>query len=203
MSKLKIWHQGEQSEALCPTCKVWRETTFWYRPFLLEKSGIEVPDVLVGVCSECKEAIDLPHQSTPKLKEALRKEPCRVDARIPKELRDVIGVLATDFGGEPEPFAGGVLRYYMREMTDDPALAKRIGMLSTSGDAGGTPGGRLAFRMDKRLLDKALASLHGAKPGDKSALVRGIIVAAKHDAYDKPNKARLSALRAIAAAATV
>ena len=203
MSKLKIWHQGEQSEALCPTCKDWRPTTFKYRPFMLEKSKIEVPDVLVGVCNACDETIDLPHQSMPKLKEALRKEPGRVDARIPKELRDVIGVLATDFGGEPEPFAGGVLRYYMQEMTEDPALAKRIRVLSLSGEALGTPGGRLAFRLDKRLLVKALASLQGPKAGDKSALVRGIIVAAKHDAYDKPNKARVSALRAIAAAATV
>lgn len=202
MSKLKIWHQGEQSEALCPTCKGWRATTFQYLPFLLEKSLIEVPDVLVGVCNVCDETIDLPHQSMPKLKEALRKEPSRVDARIPKELRDVIGVLATDFGGEPEPFAGGVMRYYMQAMTEDPTLAKRIGILSTSGEASGTPGGRLAFRLDKRLLAKALATLKGTS-ADKSALVRGIIVAAKHDTYDKPNKSRVSALKAIAAAATV
>lgn len=206
MSKLKIWHQGEHSEALCATCKGWRATTFQYRPFLLEKSKVVVPDVLVGVCGACDETIDLPHQSMPKLKEARRKEPSRVDARIPKELRDVIGVLATDFGGEPEPFAGGVLRYYMQAMTEDRALARRICTLSTSREATGTPGGRLAFRLDKRLLAEALASMtsmNGSPATYKSALVRGIIVAAKHDAYDKPNKSRVSALKAIAAAATV
>ena len=60
-----------------------------------------------------------------------------------------------------------------------------------------------AFRLDKRLMADALSTFGDHKSDSKSALVRGIIVAAKQDAYDSPNKGRLSALKAIAAAALV
>ena len=200
MSKLTIWHQGDHSEAICPTCKGWQGTTFTYRPFLLEKSKVEVPDVLVGVCSACDTTLTVPHQSVPKIKAARRKEPSRVDARIPKELRDVLGVLATEFGGDAESFAGGLVRYYMQEMTESRALARRVALLASSKEAAGTAGGRLAFRLDRCLLAKAMASVRGTAVSDKSALVRGIIVAAKHDVYDRPNKSRVNAFKAIAAA---
>ena len=203
MSKLEIWHQGDRSEALCEKCDGWRETEFRYRPFRLAKAGVTVPDVLVGVCVVCDTTATIPQQSAPKLKAALQKAPGRIDARIPKELRDVIGVLAADFGGETEPFAGGMLRYYMRAMTEDEVLARRIRALAASADARGTPGGRIAFRLDKRLMADALSTFGDHKSDSKSSLVRGIIVAAKQDAYDSPNKGRLNALKAIAAAALV
>jgi hypothetical protein len=201
MAKLKIWHQGERSEALCTTCGDWRATEFQYRTFRLEKSRKDVPDVLVAVCTVCDSIAAVPQQSAPKLREARRRDPSRVDARIPKELRDLVGVLAAEFGGEPEPFAGGMVRYYLREIIDDRSLARRVARLAKSEDAKGTPGGRLAFRLDKRLLREAMAAARRAHVTDKSALVRGIIVAARQDAYDDPDEMRRAALRAIAVAA--
>ena len=201
MTKLKIWHEGDRSEALCPKCGDWRETEFQYRTFRLEKSNKDVPDVLVAVCTECGEIAAVPHQSSPKLREARHREPSRVDARIPKELRDIVGVLANEFGGEPEPFAGGMVRYYLQEIVADKKLARRVAALAKSKEAEGTPGGRLAFRLEKGLLGEAMDAAKRVHVKDKSALVRGIIVAAKQDAYDAPHAARREALKAIAVAA--
>jgi hypothetical protein len=200
MTKLKIWHQGERSEALCSQCGDWRETEFRYRTFRLEKSKKDVSDVLVAVCTVCDTILAVPHQSTPKLREARRREPSRVDARIPKELRDLVGLLAAEFGGDPEPFGGNVVRYYLRELIDDKALARRVAKLSNSKEAEGTPGGRLAFRADKHLLGEAMAAAKQVHVRDKSALVRGIIMAAKQDAYDAPDASRREAFKALAVA---
>lgn len=68
---LRLWEVGEESEALCPTCKDWRTTTFRLRPFALEKTGIVVPALLVGVCNECDTTADIPHQSVVQIKAAL------------------------------------------------------------------------------------------------------------------------------------
>ncbi|MEP6778309.1 MAG: hypothetical protein ABJC26_00360 [Gemmatimonadaceae bacterium] len=122
--------------------------------------------------------------------------------RIPKELRDVIGMMSSQFGGLPEPFAGGMLRYYMAILAEDSVLSRRIGKLASSPAAAGTPGGRLAFRLDRRLLTNAMATVNEkTELVDQSGLIRGIIVAAKEDAFDKPNAKRAEALRAIALAA--
>jgi hypothetical protein len=193
--------QGDESSAICHKCRKLRPTRFEYRTVRLEKSKIDVPDVLVGVCQTCDTTVTLPHQSTPRLKEARQPAPARIDARIPKELRDVLNALATEFGGSPEPFAGGMFRYYLAMMAHDAVLAKRIGKLADSEFASGTPGGRIAFRLDRTLIDDAMAKANAKRDVvDQSGLIRGIIVAAKEDAYDRPVAKRVEALRAIALA---
>ena len=193
--------QGDESSAICHKCRKVRPTRYEYRTVHLEKSKIDVPDVLVGVCQTCDATVMLPHQSTPRIREARQTFPSRVDARIPKELRDVIGMLASEFGGSPEPFAGGMLRYYLALMAHDSTLAKRVGKLANSFVAEGTPGGRIAFRLDRSLMDNALATVNAKSDiVDQSGLIRGIIAAAKEDTFDRPVVKRAEALRAIALA---
>jgi hypothetical protein len=199
--KLKIWHEGDRSDAMCEVCAGWRKTEFQYRTIPLRKSGKQVDDVLVAVCLTCDSVAAIPQQSAPKLRDARKKEPTRVEARIPKELRDVVGVIALEFGGDLEQFPGGVVRYYLHELRHDATLAQRVAKLAQSGAAKGTPGGRLAFRTERTLLSEALAATSRTRRTSQSSLIRGIIVAAKEDAYDAPDRKRREAMRAIAAAA--
>lgn len=116
-------------------------------------------------------------------------------------MHDVIGVLASEFGGAPEPFAGGMFRYYLAMIAHDSALAKRIGKLENSILTEGTPGGRIAFRLERSLIDDALAKVNAKSDVvDQSGLIRGIIAAAKEDVFDRPVVKRAEALRAIALA---
>ncbi|MEP6832652.1 MAG: hypothetical protein ABJB74_04620 [Gemmatimonas sp.] len=200
-SPLMLLRQGDISDAICPTCKAWREIRFEYRTTRLTKSKIDVADVLVGVCQTCDDVASIPQQSAPKLREARQSAPSRIDARIPKELRDVIGMMASEFGGSPEPFAGGMLRYYLAMIARDSVLAKRIGKLANSASAAGTPGGRIAFRLERSLIDGAMAKVNAKSDVvDQSGLIRGIIVAAREDSIERPMDKRVVALRAIALA---
>jgi DNA-binding protein YbaB len=117
---------------------------------------------------------------------------------VPKELKDVLGLLASEFGGFAESFSGGVVRFYLRELAEAPALAKQIVYLARSTEAEGTSGGRLAFRAERTVVDEAWRIAKGAKAKDKSEMIRGLIVLAKHDAYGKIHERRRSAMRAIA-----
>jgi hypothetical protein len=69
---MKILKIGDQEKAICNTCKALVSVTYQLRnvPFS-DQSGL-VEDVLVGVCEGCDSVIVLPHQSTPKVKQALR-----------------------------------------------------------------------------------------------------------------------------------
>lgn len=200
MTRFTLLHQGDRSEALCPACRVWRATEYRYQTVRLRPSRVDVPDVLVGVCLTCDTVVTIPQQSAPKLKEARTPTPTRIDARIPKEMRDLIGVMAGALGAAPESFAGGVLRYYFAELAVDRKLARRVARLANSPAAMGTPGGRIAFRLDAVLLNAALQSISTPKaPVDQSALVRGVLVAAQEDFFEEKG-GRRSDLRAIALA---
>lgn len=201
MARFTLLHQGDRSEAICPDCRGWRATEYRYRTVRLTRSKVDVPDVLVGVCLTCGSVVTIPQQSAPKLKEARTPVPTRIDARIPKELRDLIGVIAGELGAAPEPFAGGVLRYYFAQLAADPKLARRVVRLANSSAAKGTPGGRIAFRLDAVLLASALRSVTSSKVAlDQSALVRGVLVAAQEDFFAQGEAGRRSDLRAIALA---
>lgn len=201
MRAFTLLHQGDRGEALCPECKGWRETEFVYRTVRLTPSGTAVPDVLAGVCLTCGTIATIPQQSAPKLREALAPAPTRIDVRIPKELRDLIGMIAAELDADPEAFAGSVLRYYFAQLSADKRLARRIGRLANSRAASGTPGGRIALRLSKPMLEAALASVTRTHAGvDQSALVRGVLVAAKEDFLERPVPTRQADLRAIALA---
>lgn len=64
---MEILKSGDALEAICERCEAVVEGTYEYRPFPLEKSGVVVPNVLVGVCGKCGEIVSLPAQSTPRL----------------------------------------------------------------------------------------------------------------------------------------
>lgn len=198
---IAMFREGDLSEAICYTCHGWREERFEYRTIRLKKSKVDVKDVLVGVCTTCDSTVTVPHQSTPKIKEARESVPVRVDVRLPKEMRDVLWLLADEFGVAPEAFAGGVLRYYLALIAKDAKLARRVRKLTASLDAEGTPGGRLAFRLKGSLLARALESVHKVHESpDQSGLIRGIILAVRDDVFTRPIAARRGELQAIALA---
>lgn len=65
----KFWQAGDRSRAICEQCGV-VETRFEYRTVSLEKPRVDVPDVLVAVCTVCDQIAAVPYQSSPRLNEA-------------------------------------------------------------------------------------------------------------------------------------
>ena len=67
---MHLWREGDRSVGICERCRKRVNTRFERRTFPMERPRVDVPDVLVSVCDECGDIVDVPHQSTPKIAES-------------------------------------------------------------------------------------------------------------------------------------
>ena len=195
---MKILREGDRGYALAPE-RGRVEIVYEYRTVELEKSKATVSNVLVGVDAETGEVLTVPTQSMPKLKaarEAKKEEVMSV--RMPRELDDVLHLVADHYRVAPSQFAPAVIRYYLTLACADTDMARRLNTLSRSRLATGRCKKDLRLRMRPELLvwlrDVAVAT-EGAT---RSAMVRGAIVAAKEDVLDDRARKRQRQLEAIA-----
>ena len=196
---MKILRSGDRGEALAPGLgRV--PIVFRYQPLVLD-SGVVVPNVLVGIHEPTGRVLVVPAQSTPRIKEARdRRKEVVIEVRVPRELEDILAVLADHFTVSPKKFSPALVRYYLRAASEDPELASRLRTLSATPLARSHRAGRLKIRCDHRLVAALDAlELHPDAEG-RSQLVRGAIIAAKQDILDRPAAGRAEMLRAVAAA---
>ena len=63
------WHEGDISSGNCYTCRKPVITRFETRSIQLNRSRVTFPNVLVSVCTECNETVDVPKQSFAQFRE--------------------------------------------------------------------------------------------------------------------------------------
>ncbi len=63
------WHEGDISSGTCKTCRKPVTTRFENRTIQLNRSRVAFPNVLVSVCTECNEMVDVPKQSFAQFRE--------------------------------------------------------------------------------------------------------------------------------------
>lgn len=194
---MRILRTGVQGHALAPG-RGHVPVVYRYRTVKLEKTGVEVPNVLVGVCPETDEILTVPAQSTPKLKAARdAAKGATLQVRLPEALRDVLFLIAEHYRAESTKFWPALLRFYLSELLRDSRLATRVARLAGSGLANDGPTTRFALRARSELVDDLdrLAESSGVRRSD---LVRGAIVAAKEDVLDRRAPGRADKLDALA-----
>ncbi len=199
--KMKILREGDRGVALARDGRGWVPITYSYRTVRLEKSGVDVPNVLVGVDDGSDEVLVIPSQSTPRLKSArdgVKDEVYQV--RIPHELDDVLVVLADLFGATPAKFTPAILRYYLAEACESPKLAGRLVRLSSDPLASGRAAAKLSFRASAGFAHCMRRAVETTEGASTSVLARGAIVAAKEDLLDGRNRSRREKLQAVAKA---
>ena len=196
---MKIIQEGETGYAIAPE-RGRVPVVFEYRDLALE-SGVRVNDVLVGVDPDSDEILVVPAQSTPRIKESREaSKEAVLQARVPRELEDVLALLAEHFDATPKKFTPALIRFYLRTATTSPALARRLGRLSEARLAHGRRTARVRIRCRADLsadVDRLTATLGGATQSD---LIRGAIIAAKEDVLDGRAARRSEKLEAVAAA---
>lgn len=198
---MKILREGDRGTALASDGRGWVPITYAYRSVRLGKTGVDVPNVLVGVDDETGETLVIPSQSTPRLKAARQTVKDEVvQVKIPHELDDVLVVIADRFDAAPKKFTPALLRYYLSKAADSPRLAGRLVRLSTGRLAAGATGSRLSFRSSPEFKTKIVRASAHVPGSNVSILTRGAIVAAKEDVLDGKNKSRSEVLRAVAQA---
>jgi hypothetical protein len=197
---MRVWKAGDRSKGVCERCGRLVATRFERRTMALERPRTEVPDVLVAVCEACESLVAIPPQSLPRLNEGRRRELVKIEARLSKEMEDLLGWIAAKYAGRLDAFRGALIRFYLHEMAHLPELTRRVKCLADSEIAGGRQEERFQVRLEKPLLDRAWAAAQSAGIVDKSDMIRGLILAAAEDA-EQPNSPRQPALAALAVAA--
>ena len=66
------WKIGDFASNTCPRCRKVVRSRFELRTVQLWRTRLQVPDVLVDVCTECGHMISIPPQSVEQLREAGR-----------------------------------------------------------------------------------------------------------------------------------
>lgn len=196
---MRILKEGDRGEAVAPGRGV-VPVVYEYRTFRLEQSGVDVPDVLVGVCEQTGEILAVPAQSTPKLKLAREEaKDATIQIRLPETLRDVLYLLSDYFGTGGKKLWPALLRFYLKEVTESERLTRRIVRLAGSPLASGEPSSRFAIRVSTALVAD-LDRLAARSSVTRSDLARGVIVAAKEDVLDGRARGRVRKLQAVAQA---
>ena len=129
---MKILREGDRGYALAPE-RGRVEIVYEYRTVELEKSNATVRNVLVGVDAETGEVLTVPAQSTPKLKAARDATKEKVmSVRMPRELDDVLHLVADHYQAAPKQFAPAVIRYYLTLASSDADMVRWLCALSNS-----------------------------------------------------------------------
>lgn len=198
---MKILREGERGTALASDGRGWVPVTYKYRSVRLDKTGIDVPNVLVGVDDATDEVLVIPSQSTPRLKaarEQVKEETIQV--KIPHELDDVLVLIADRFNVSPRRFTPALLRYYLSEAAESPRLCGRLVRLAEHRLAKGRTGARLSFRSSADFGDRIKQAAKHFAGGSVSVLTRGAILAAKEDLVDGKSRVRTQQFEAVAKA---
>lgn len=196
---MKIIREGERGVALAP--KLGRvPVVYRYRNLTLD-SGVKIENILVGVHEDTDQVLAIPAQSTPRIKEAREatKEDV-IEARVPRELEDVLVLLADHYQVTAKKFSPALIRFYLHSAVEHPPLARRIERLSRGLLAQGKLASRIKVRCEARLCAEVERLANGFEHANQSDLVRGVILAAKEDILDRRARRRAEQLRAVAAA---
>jgi hypothetical protein len=171
-----------------------------YRDLTLD-SGTAVRSVLVGVHEESDAVLVVPAQSTPRIKEA--REAAKEDtleARVPRELEDILALLADHFSVAPKKFSPALIRFYLHSAVSSPPLARRLEKLSRTRLAHGKRSTRIRVRCEATLSEQLSRLAAASGQANQSDLMRGVILAAKQDVLDNRARKRVQQLEAVAAA---
>jgi hypothetical protein len=195
----EFWKPGDRSRAICEACTKVVETRFEYRTFDLQQPRVDVPDVLVGVCTECDRTVTVPFQSSPRLNAARKPPEAPLEARIPKHLEDVLAVVASHYGRNDSEFRAVVLRYYLHALGGNAALADHLRELAAHPLAKGPASARLSLKVQEPVLTRAWESARNAGVRTKTEMLKGAIIAAAEDLAGQAGRQRRTALAEMAA----
>lgn len=196
---MRILKEGDKATGLCESCKTRVPMTYQYGSVYLEKSKVDVSNVLVGVCDVCDETVSIPAQSFPRLKEAREKAEKKIEARIPYELDDIIRLISDYYHVSDTDFRSSLLRFYLYKFVQSDSLVRRVKRLSKNELALQKTRTRISMRVSDTLWNDVWSVAHQAGLDNWSSIIKGIILAAQEDVFSKRSPKRREELECIAA----
>lgn len=179
---MKLYKVGEKSRAICPFCKQIRSTTFRERDVPLRaRKGKVVRDVLAAVCDHCGKVVGIPQQSVPRVAETVRGSRHPLEARIPRQLSDVMGLVCSELSApDTEPT---LFRYYVHRVANHERLRSGLAALVKRPEAGGRASARLSVQLSDE-TDARFRELTRVSHLTRTNVVKGVIMQMKRDVLD-------------------
>lgn len=182
---MRIWKDGDERTAICPTCERRTKVAYRRRTVELEDLQVEVKDVLVAVCLDCDGIASIPHQSTPRLRAEMNREKEMLTFRLPGHLLDVLALLADRSAPGARSGQATVLRVLLHEFGNNPSFAKHAREYLDDPLAEGPADHSLSVRVPSAvvLAMDDMAALIGIQ--SRTDVIRGVLVAAKEHVLDE------------------
>ena len=197
---IKLMHAGVIGRAASPTKKAIVPIEYRYRMIELEKSGVTVPDVLVGVDIDTGEVLTIPAQSMPKIKEA--RDAVKTETKqvyIPLVLDDVARLIAARFEGvHPRKFVHALVRYYLNEAVAHDDAVDRYVKAAKNQLVHSQPTRRESFAWTVPFVEKVNAIVDKHPGLTFPDFVKSTYVLAKQDILDRGVKKRIHDLETVA-----
>jgi hypothetical protein len=181
---MKIWKDGDEGRAICPTCERRTSVVYRRRTIKLEAPDVEVSMVLVAVCQECDGIAAIPHQSTPKLRAGIERPTETLNVRVPGHLEDVLGLLADRWAPGARSGMAASLRILLHRFGNDPSFARHVKGFLDDPLVRGTADHDLSVRVPAHILIAVddMAEIVGIP--SRSDVTRCALAAAKEDVLD-------------------
>lgn len=184
-----ILKEGDKSKGLCEKCRKLVNTTFSYTAY--KYNNLVIPNILQGFCDECGTAVSIPHQSTFKIKEFRERTNHQIELRVPAHFIDIlvsIGALHKT-SHKPNLLCRLVAELYLSKMNLPEGRNIRQKVMDSFQDD--LSKGKSNDRLTCLLPDTSYITLKNIADKEhvkSSAIVKGIIVVAKHDILDNNSK---------------
>jgi len=182
--------EGDTSKALCDHCKEIIPVTFRYADF--KAHGLVIPDILQGFCDNCDESVSLPHQSTYKIREYRETHDNSISVRIPKHYNDILASIGgvNKISRKPNFICRLLSELYIGKMVRPGSAKFRRRVFAALNDdfAKGKSDDRLSCSFSDTTFS-GLKTVSTEEKKKESLIVKGIIVAAKHDLLENGNPA--------------
>lgn len=181
---MKIWKDGDEARAICPTCERRTGVVYRRRTVKLEKPNVEVPMVLVAACRECDGIAAIPHQSTPKLRAGVERPTETLNVRVPGHLEDVLGLLADRWAPGARSGMAASLRILLHRFGNDPSFARHVKEFLDNPLVGGAADHDLSVRVPSHILIAVDDMAETVGIPSRSDVTRCALAAAKEDVLD-------------------
>lgn len=123
---MKLYLAGEKGRAICETDgRV--STTFAYRDVPFSDGKGDAKNILVGVCDKCDKVVSIPPQSVPAIKAARRNADVSIEAMLPAQYLEILGLACYRIDPKASPeFRKRLLMYYVYYSANDKLAVQRL-----------------------------------------------------------------------------
>ncbi len=201
---MKIFQEGDTSQAFCSQCTELVRTTFVRRDVPFSDGRGLAKNILVGACDHCGQTVAVPAQSAPAISKARRESMGSIEVNLPAIFVDVLDYAAFSIDSRASTeFRKTILTFFMHRAAHDSRAAKRLRDLGKIADERfphrrGSARRRLSMKLSATLLAE-VQGLERKTAMNTTDLLKSMVCLVQDDVLTSPQPDLLQQLRVISA----